>query len=106
VAAIGASGGSQIISSTAQTIIRMFDMDLDTHAAIHSPRFHHQLLPDVVVTEARESEEIKDGWKSRGHAVNPRYGIFSGVSAVKLLENGEGFEGSGDERKQGSAVGY
>jgi gamma-glutamyltranspeptidase len=79
---------------------------MDTHTAIHSPRFHHQLLPDIIMTEASESEIVKDGWKSRGHLIYPTNGIFSGVSAVKKLKGGLGFEGSGDERKQGSAVGY
>ena len=79
---------------------------MDTHSAIDSPRFHHQLLPDVVMSEPREGDKVRKGWVERGHSVYPGNGIFSGVSAVKRIKGGKGFEGSGDERKQGSAVGY
>ncbi len=100
----GSSGGSQIVSATAQTILRMIDMRQDPHKAVHSPRVHHQLIPNVIVTEQSQSAEMIQSLKEKGHEVVVG-GIYTGVSACKRLPNGL-LQGSGDERKGGSAVAY
>ena len=105
VAVAGASGGSQIITATAQTLLRMLDMDQDPNEAIHSPRAHHQLLPNKVVTEASQYEHIVEGWMERGHEVSVGKFIFTGVSAVKRLKSGL-ILGSGDSRKGGAASAF
>ncbi len=102
----GASGGSQIITATLQSIVRMLDMDLDPHTAIHSPRLHHQLLPESAFVEATASEAVIKGLESKGHKVlvGNNY-IFTGVSAVKRTSSGL-LQGSGDERKGGASRAY
>ena len=102
VAVAGASGGSQIITATVQTLLRMLDMDQEPYESIHSPRSHHQLFPDGVFTEPSQPDQIVEGWRERGHNVSVGRFIFTGVSAVKRIKSGL-ILGSGDCRKGGAA---
>lgn len=47
----GASGGSYIISATAQTVIRTLLFNQTVKAAVDAPRFHNQYLPETTETE-------------------------------------------------------
>lgn len=103
---VGASGGSHIITATAQALIRMFDFDQNALTAVGSPRSHHQLIPHRVWGEYETPNEIVSGLRERGHEVfvaGPGVTV-SGVSAVKVV-NGK-ISGAGDYRKDGMAVGY
>ncbi|CEF69006.1 Gamma-glutamyltranspeptidase family-containing protein [Strongyloides ratti] len=61
---VGASGGSYIISATAQVIIRSILFNQTVKEAVDAPRFHHQYLP--YVTE---------------------YELFTPNNLIKILEN-------------------
>jgi gamma-glutamyltranspeptidase/glutathione hydrolase len=104
VSSIGASGGSQIISATAQTILRMLDMDLDPFAAVHQPRIHHQLVPNELVVEKSFGKDMINAWKSKGHNVTFAK-IFSGVTVASRTPSGL-LQSAGDLRKDGSAVAF
>ena len=97
---IGASGGSQIISSTVQTILRILEMNMDPYKAIHQPRFHHQLMPNALIVEKSADDDLVKALESRGHQID-RGLIFSGVSAV-FVRNGM-IMGASDNRKHGKA---
>ncbi|PVU91471.1 hypothetical protein BB561_004379 [Smittium simulii] len=43
---LGASGGSRIITATAQVLLNMLEFDKNLKEAIDYPRMHHQLLPN------------------------------------------------------------
>lgn len=107
LAVCGASGGSHIITSTLQTLIRMLDFGEDPINAVSDPRAHHQLMPNVVVAEFETPQELIDGLKERGHNVTVQVEgkTTSGVSAVKKLQDGL-ILGAGDYRKNGMALGY
>jgi gamma-glutamyltranspeptidase/glutathione hydrolase len=49
---VGTPGGSTIITSVFQTILNVIEFDKDMQQAVSAKRFHHQWLPDDVVTEA------------------------------------------------------
>lgn len=49
---IGTSGGSQIISATAQAVIRMLIFNQTVKEAIDAPRFHNQFLPPITHYES------------------------------------------------------
>ena len=45
---VGASGGSRIITSTANVIVNVLDFGRNPLDAVSDPRAHHQLLPNLV----------------------------------------------------------
>jgi gamma-glutamyltranspeptidase/glutathione hydrolase/leukotriene-C4 hydrolase len=107
IAVAGASGGSHIITSTFQTLVKMLDFGYDAYKAVHDPRGHHQLIPHNVWLEHATSKEIVDGLLERGHqVVVAGEGVSSsGVAAIKVDPNGR-ISGAGDARKNGMAVAY
>ena len=45
---VGTPGGSAIITSVFQTILNVYEHNMDMQAAVNAPRFHHQWKPDIV----------------------------------------------------------
>lgn len=89
-AAVGASGGSKIISATLQALARYLLRDRDARAAVSESRVHHQFLPNVVYVEDFElldgtwevvPESVREGLRARGHVVRP-WGSHAVVQAV------------------------
>ncbi|EYC44186.1 hypothetical protein Y032_0469g2024 [Ancylostoma ceylanicum] len=58
VMVVGASGGSFIISATAQTVIRTMLFNQTVKEAVDAPRLHNQFLPHVTQYEKPVPEEI------------------------------------------------
>lgn len=64
---IGAAGGSKIISALALALIR-FNSSVDSlKKIVDAPRFHHQLLPDMVEYEYGLINGIVEGLAALGH---------------------------------------
>lgn len=55
---VGASGGSRIISSVAQTVIRALVLNQTLKEAVDAPRFHNQFLPHTTEYERSIPGEI------------------------------------------------
>ena len=69
---IGGVGGSRIITATALNVIRKYFENLELKDAVDLPRFHHQLLPNVVEIHKGFEEQFPDmidHWKKTGHKV-------------------------------------
>ncbi|MBJ34860.1 MAG: gamma-glutamyltransferase [Flavobacteriaceae bacterium] len=65
---VGTPGGSTIITSVLQTILNVFEFDMNVQEAVNAPRFHHQWLPDVVIfEEGIVNEEIDSILKSKSY---------------------------------------
>ncbi len=45
---VGTPGGSTIITSVAQTILNVYEFNMNMQQAVDAPRFHHQWLPDAI----------------------------------------------------------
>lgn len=95
----GASGGSYIISSTAQTVIRTLLFNQTVKAAIDAPRFHNQYLPETTETEEAMPKALRDVLVEQfkqNFTVVPRQ-----KSVVQALISIEGFvEGNSDFRRK------
>jgi gamma-glutamyltranspeptidase/glutathione hydrolase len=50
-AVVGSPGGATIITTVAQILLQLIDYQQPLRAAIATPRFHHQWLPDQIVLE-------------------------------------------------------
>ena len=67
---VGTPGGSTIITSVLQTILNVYEFDMDIQDAVNAPRFHHQWLPDVVIFEEGSLNKVKDSiLKSKNYFV-------------------------------------
>ena len=42
---------AQLIASVLQTILNVYEYDMDIQTAVAAPRFHHQWLPDIITFE-------------------------------------------------------
>ena len=67
---VGTPGGSTIITSVLQTILNVYEFDMNIQDAVNAPRFHHQWLPDVVIFEEGSLNKVKDSiLKSKNYFV-------------------------------------
>ncbi|MFK5981630.1 MAG: gamma-glutamyltransferase [Flavobacteriaceae bacterium] len=104
---VGTPGGSTIITSVLQTILNVYEFDMNMQEAVDAPRFHHQWLPDVVRFEPDSFP--KDSLQylvSKGYKVEEKNSTIIGkVDGIRVLSNGK-LEGGADRRGDDTAVGY
>ncbi|KAH0498596.1 hypothetical protein TgHK011_005844 [Trichoderma gracile] len=107
-AAIGAAGGSRIISATAQVLWHVLDGH-DGHdgggtlaGALRRPRLHDQLMPNTVLLEEMFDDEVAVGLERRGHNVTWVRPGLSSVQAVRRFTDGV-FEAASEPRQKNSA---
>ncbi|KAJ3012392.1 hypothetical protein HKX48_006301 [Thoreauomyces humboldtii] len=86
----GASGGSRIITATAQAVIDMLSYGMTAKKALAQPRAHHQLLPNEVTVEYEFDDKLRKALTSRGHkiAVLEKGKYLTGVEVVKRASDG------------------
>jgi len=104
--ALGARGGSKIISAIAQTILNYCVFDQPLLEAVSGPRIHHQWLPDQVDIEpgggGLEGATLQK-LINMGHAVTEQVDIGS-VMAAGFTEDGQFIIGVADRRMPGGTV--
>jgi gamma-glutamyltranspeptidase/glutathione hydrolase len=103
----GSPGGPTIISAVMLSIINWIWFGADAQTAINAPRFHHQWMPDELVTEETLSPAVREELKRRGHNVRSVAWRWLGqVEAIGIdPKTGERL-GAADPRRQGVAIGY
>ncbi|KAI4107880.1 MAG: hypothetical protein LQ339_002490 [Xanthoria mediterranea] len=99
--AVGAAGGSRIITATIQNLWHVLDQGLDTAAALSQPRLHDQLQPNQVSFEYAYNNETVAFMKSLGHNVTWIAPGQSTAQALRRLPNGT-FEAAGEPRQKDS----
>lgn len=101
----GSPGGSTIPTSVFQVVINTIDYGMDLRAAVDTPRFHHQWLPDNVSFEADGIDSLTLArLTGMGHLMKP-VAALGRVNAIIIRDNGLK-EGVGDKRGNNSACGY
>lgn len=104
---VGTPGGSTIITSVLQTILNVYEFEMDMQEAVDAPRFHHQWLPDVIRFEPNSFP--KDSLQylvSKGYYIEEKNSTIIGkVDGIRILPNGK-LEGGADRRGDDTAVGY
>jgi gamma-glutamyltranspeptidase/glutathione hydrolase len=103
---LGTPGGPTIITTVANVLMGVVDFGLDIQAAVNSPRFHHQWLPDRILMEKdRFSPDTVNILKSRGY--NITYGGVGDAECIQIdLQTGERLGASDARNENGRAVGY
>ncbi len=104
---VGAAGGSRIITSVIQNVWNVLDRapHLPAYAlrdALAQPRFHDQLIPNVVTFEYEYDNATVEFMAGRGHNVTWGPLGWSSVQALRMLPNGT-FEAAGEPRQAASA---
>ena len=98
---VGTPGGATIITSVFQTILNVYEFNMNVQDAVNAPRFHHQWLPDVIIIEKNGSDNRIDSllrnknynvislpFESEMSGMSPRSSIGA-VDAIFIDENGK-----------------
>jgi len=102
--AVGAPGGSTIITTVLQIVLNVLVFDLDVAQAVSAPRIHHQWLPDFLLVESGISETTLDELRRRGHQLQTGR-IWGNATAIVVQPDGT-LAGAVDPRGEGSVAGY
>ena len=103
--AIGAPGGSTIITTVLQILLNVLEYKMDVGAAVAAGRIHHQWQPDKVNVDPWGFDpSTLAGLRRRGHSIEPR-SYWGNANAIQQLPNGK-LEGAADPRGEGTAQGF
>jgi gamma-glutamyltranspeptidase/glutathione hydrolase len=100
----GARGGPRIISAVAEIILNVIDHRMSLADAMSAPRIHHQALPDSIRLEQGGFDPVvMAGLEAMGHHVYQLTGVAAAAAVMRVKG---GYEGMGDPRSHGAAVGF
>jgi gamma-glutamyltranspeptidase/glutathione hydrolase len=103
VLAVGAPGGTRIITAVAQTILNHLVYGLDLYQSVAAPRIHQQWRPDELLIENLPVDpSVLRGLSDRGWRIR-RVPPQSNVMAVARTQ--DGFIGVSDPRDAGTSAG-
>jgi gamma-glutamyltranspeptidase / glutathione hydrolase len=103
--AIGAPGGSTIITTVLQILLNVLEYKMDVGEAVSAGRIHHQWLPDQVNIEPWGFDPFTLAeLRRRGHSIEPR-SYWGNANAIQQLPDGT-LQGAADPRGEGTAQGF
>ena len=100
-AVFGSPGGSRIITTVLQVALNIMDHDMNIAQAVHSPRIHHQWLPEVLMIENGFGTDTENLLKQKGYRLYPASTMGS-IQAI--MKEGNYFYGSADPRRPSAGV--
>jgi gamma-glutamyltranspeptidase/glutathione hydrolase len=107
VMALGARGGSKIITTIFQTILNVIDFGMNVHQAVDAPRFHHQWLPDeLLLEEYCLPNDVIENLKKMGHTIKEVDYYLAAIEALWFDAETGFYYGVPDAREGGVALGY
>jgi gamma-glutamyltranspeptidase/glutathione hydrolase/leukotriene-C4 hydrolase len=88
--ALGGSGGSRIITSVLEVLLRDILLESRLDAAVDAVRIHHQLYPNELSVEHGFSDKLATYLESKGHTIawSPEELSQGTVQAVKRASDG------------------
>jgi gamma-glutamyltranspeptidase / glutathione hydrolase len=103
--AIGAPGGSTIITTVLQILLNVLEYKMDVGAAVGAGRIHHQWQPDRVNVDPWGFDPATlTELRRRGHQIEAR-SYWGNANAIQQLPNGK-LQGTADPRGEGVARGF
>ena len=97
----GSPGGSRIITTVLQVALNVMEHEMNIAQAVHSPRMHHQWLPEVLMIEEGFGSDTEKLLESKGYKLYPSSTMGSVQAIVK---EGNYFYGSADPRRPSAGV--
>jgi len=108
VSVAGASGGTKIITATAQVLLDVLYLGKNVKEAVDTRRWHHQLFPMNLAYEDGTTTWLIDAMKGYGH--NLTYSKFrvggAAVQAIVVDPSTGVINANADFRKQGAVDGF
>lgn len=102
---VGTPGGTTIPTQIFQTLVNILEFNMSTEDAVYKPKFHHQWLPDEVVTEKGFPAAVKEAMQKMGYSfARERTGIGR-TEIIKVLPDGR-LEAVADIRGDDAAEGW
>jgi gamma-glutamyltranspeptidase/glutathione hydrolase len=101
---LGSPGGSTIITSVYQAIVNVFDFGMSAQQAVAATRFHHQLIPEDLITYSVTTplpEEVVRELATRGYRAVPHEWEFGDLQLV--LRDGDRWSAASDPRGRGES---
>lgn len=102
--AVGAPGGSTIITTVTQIVLNVLVFNMNAEAAVASPRLHHQWLPDQLMVEQNFDPAAIVGLRQKGHNIQQR-GSWGNANLIQQTPEGM-LEGAADPRGEGAVRGF
>ena len=103
VLALGAPGGTRIISAVAQTILNYLVFHQDLYTSVAAPRVHQQWMPDILNVENQAvSESVLKDLDQRGYLI--KRGPGQG-NIMAVAREGDDLVGVADPRDVGTSYG-
>ncbi|MBD2446159.1 gamma-glutamyltransferase [Nostoc sp. FACHB-152] len=104
--AVGAPGGSTIITQVLQVILNVLEYNMDVGAAVSVPRIHNQWLPDELRVEpwGLDALTLQD-LRRRGHNIKEEKAPWGNANAIAVTADGS-LEAAADPRGEGSPRGW
>jgi gamma-glutamyltranspeptidase/glutathione hydrolase len=103
---LGSPGGPRIISSVLLTLLNVIDYGMTIQQAVNAPRFHYQVMPDLIYTEP-----LAFPFSTRQLLIHKNYhlmpqGYWSAVEAIEIDPVTGEIHGANDIRRpDGEALG-
>jgi gamma-glutamyltranspeptidase / glutathione hydrolase len=102
---VGTPGGTTIPTQIFQTLVNILEFDMSAEDAVYKPKFHHQWLPDELVTEKGFPATVKEKLKVMGYIFAKERTGIGRTEIIKVLPNGK-LEAVADNRGDDAAAGY
>ncbi len=102
---VGTPGGTTIPTQIFQTLINILEFNMSTEDAVYKPKFHHQWLPDELVTEKGFPPAVKTALQKMGYVFATERGGIGRTEIIKVMPDGK-FEAVADKRGDDAAEGY
>jgi gamma-glutamyltranspeptidase/glutathione hydrolase len=100
---VGAAGGPNIITSTAQAFLNVVDGKMDAQAAVSAPRLHHQWFPETLALETTFPRDVADDLAKRGHKLKE---LPASGKVNLLVRADDGIDAAAEPRSPSQPAGY
>ena len=97
----GSPGGSRIITTVLQVALNVMEHEMNIAQAVHSPRMHHQWLPEVLMLEKGFGSDTEKLLESKGYKL---YQSSTMGSVQAIVKEGNYFYGAADPRRPSAGV--
>lgn len=102
---VGTPGGSTIITSVLQTILNVYEFDMDMQNAVNAARFHHQWLPDAVILEPEMFDSVLiDNLNDKGYNIKEQYSRIIGRVDAIFIDDKKQISTGADPRGDDTAI--